>query len=72
MSQANQTEVHEIVAELKAIIIEALQILGDEDESYNIMSLKQETASNAVPNPVTKKRTSSRAAHLTVTKKRGC
>jgi hypothetical protein len=69
MSQASQAETREIVAELKAIIIEALQILGDEEESYKIMSLKQEPASNAGPNSVTENKASSHAAHFTVSKK---
>jgi len=32
MSQSSQTETREIVAELKALLMEALQILGDKEE----------------------------------------
>ena len=43
MSQASQTETREVVAELKAIITETLQILGDEEKPANDKTFRAKT-----------------------------
>jgi hypothetical protein len=43
MSQPSQAETRKIVAELKVIIMETLQILGDEEKTANDKNVRAKT-----------------------------